>query len=218
MSQAPSNPLKAFSQITSELTDISDIKTAFQIFYQMHKDKVADCITDEVSSELNVLTLRQLTELRQQLTELKNQKAELLTMATQNESLFRRYATLNRNLLACSNSTAIKQTLWEGVVNELGLSSCVFLTLDHSTPSAIIKIINGRLAASDFYFGRLTHAESQHLDVAPQGSVAMMAIGHTEKTALVIIHSDDPAHFFPQMDTLFISQLQQLLSWLLARE
>lgn len=192
------------------------IKQQLKVLFDTHPDITAEYLQQHSQLATASLTVRQLAKLRAQITELQQQRDDLLSVASQNEVLFRRYAELHKQLLKCSGLFDVKQAVCEFMTNDLGLSECVFLDLIAKHQCAEwVSVTDNRLNNDNFYFGRLNQTESQLLGITDSGSVALMGVGDKELKAVVVIRSDDPAHFFPQMDTLLITQLQHLLSAIL---
>lgn len=158
---------------------------------------------------------KQLHQLREKLHESQHQREQLLSVATQNQALFTSYAKLNQRLLACANMRDVIDALSEIMIDGLGLAELRYVGLSElplGELAALNQLMDKRISDDKFYFGRLTSDESSRLGLADQGSVSLMAIGETETIAVLAVRSNNPSHFYPQMDTLLLSQLQQLLS------
>lgn len=165
----------------------------------------------------------QAEQLREKVTELQNKLTELMSVARQNEGIYRIYADLNLNLFHCKTLADIKAALLHSVCEELKLSQIVlhlFSGADAMPDNARNAIVEKRLSKSDFFFGRLTQDENPLLfgeqESQPQ-SVVIMRLKHHEEIGLLAIGSDDEGHFYPDMDTLLITQLQQFLSLLIPK-
>lgn len=158
----------------------------------------------------------QAEQLREKVAELQKKLTDLMTVARQNEAIYRIYADLNLRLFHCKQLSDIREALQETVCQQLKLKDVVLHLIGED--SAIAEkdrqvILDKRLKQSDFFFGRLTQEENRMLfsDSQPQ-SVVIMRLRHEDELGLLVIGSDNDGHFNPQMDTLLITQLQQFLS------
>lgn len=67
-----------------------------------------------------------------------------------------------------------------------------------------------------FFFGRLSQHERQLLFADSSAeSVALMLLDDNQEIGILGISSSDPSHFTPDMDTLLLQQLQQVLNIIL---
>ena len=160
-------------------------------------------------------------QLRDKVTELQKKLSELMSVARQNEGIYRIYADLNLKLFHCKSLQDIKTALHQTVCEELKLTDVVLHLFvgEGALPEKHRQtIVDKRLSKSDFFFGRLTQDENSLLfaEKQPQ-SVVIMRLKHHEEIGLVAIGSEDEGHFHPGMDTLLITQLQQFLSLLIPK-
>lgn len=158
----------------------------------------------------------QAEQLREKVADLQKKLTELMSVARQNEAIYRIYADLNLRLFHCKKMADIHAALQETVCQQLKLSDVILhLASDDTVLSDKERqlILDKRLKSTDFFFGRLTQDENRMLfkDSQPQ-SVAIMRLRHEQELGLLVIGSDNDGHFNPQMDTLLITQLQQFLS------
>ena len=203
-------------QLKNTASDEETIKQQLKTLLDTYPEITAEYLQQHAQLATASVTVRQLAKLRAQIKELQQQRDELLSVASQNEALFRRYAELHKKLLKCGGLSDVKKAVREFMTNDLGLSECVFLERSVKPSCAEwIRVSDNRLNNDNFYFGRLNRTESRLLGITDSGSVALMGVGDKELKAIVVIRSDDATHFFPQMDTLLITQLQHLLSALL---
>lgn len=177
----------------------------------------------------------QAEQLREKVAELQKKLSELMSVARLNEGIYRIYADLNLNLFHCKTLEDIKAALIKSVCKELQLKKVVLHLFngDDAMPQAARDaIIDKRLSKSDFFFGRLTQEENPLLfgeetaveddaaldeKTSQPKSVVIMRLKHHEEIGLLAIGSDDEGHFYPGMDTLLITQLQQFLSLLIPK-
>lgn len=160
-------------------------------------------------------------QLRDKVTELQKKLSGLMSVARQNEDIYRTYADLNLKLFHCKSLQDIKTALHQTVCEELKLTDVVLhlFSGEGAMPDKHRQaIVDKRLSKSDFFFGRLTQDENPLLFAGKQPqSVVIMRLKHDEEIGLVAIGSDDEGHFYPGMDTLLIAQLQQFLSLLIPK-
>ncbi len=141
---------------------------------------------------------------------------QLIGVARQNEKIYRVYTDLNVQLLTCKSVAEIQLKLEEVLQEELDLAS-VSLRL-FSGPHALQELqrrlfVEKRFKHSNFFFGRLSQHERQLLfghNIAE--SAALILLGDTQPLGMVAVGSSDPSHFTPDMDTLLLKQLQQVLN------
>ena len=87
----------------------------------------------------------------------------------------------------------------------------------HALPELQRRLfVEKRFKNEPFFFGRLSQHERQLLfGDAVAESAALILIGNDEPLAIAAIGSNDASHFTPDMDTLLLKQLQQVLSFVL---
>ena len=155
-------------------------------------------------------------QLRQKNRILTHKLSQLISIARQNEEIYRIYAELNIRLLACRFFSEIQQTLQEVVLDKLKLSAVTLKSFSgaNALPEIQRKLfIEKRFKKECFFFGRLSQHENLLLFPDAQvESVALMLLGEKGELGILAIASSDPGHFNPEMDTLLITQLQQFLN------
>ena len=151
--------------------------------------------------------------LRQKVTQLEEEITSLMNVAKQNERIFLFNTELSFQLLACEDLGALRQTLSEGLQQEFGFTHVRLITV-HDIDSELANIWRHRIQ-NNYYFGRLTQSESKRLFGSEVGSVALTRLSNENGQVIFAIASSDPAHFYPDMDSLLFSQLRRLLDHLL---
>lgn len=151
--------------------------------------------------------------LRQKVTQLEEEITSLMNVAKQNERIFLFNTELSFKLLACEDLGELRQTLSEGLQNEFGFTHVRLITV-HDIDSELANIWRHRIH-NNYYFGRLTQSESKRLFGSEVGSVALTRLSNENGQVIFAIASSDPAHFYPDMDSLLFSQLRRLLDHLL---
>ena len=146
---------------------------------------------------------------------------QLISIARQNEQIYRVYADLNLRILSCESLDDLRFVLEEVMQERLQLEAVVIkpFTGAHAFPEIQRHLfIEKRFKRDKFFFGRLSEHERKLLFPDQQAnSVALLLLGETGELGMLAISSKDPSHFHPDMDTLLITQLQQFLSILLPK-
>ncbi|TDF36695.1 DUF484 family protein [Alteromonadaceae bacterium M269] len=161
----------------------------------------------------------QAEKLRVTVRKLKRKLINLMSVAKENERLYKLYAELNLRLLQCEDLTDIQFALEDVIQDQMALST---VTLKPYFGANCLPEIQQtyfrekRFKRNDFFFGRLSHHESQLLFGEKSAkSVAMILLKDEKELGVLAIGSNDENHFNPDMDTLFIGQLQNFLTILL---
>ncbi|GAC15519.1 DUF484 family protein [Aliiglaciecola lipolytica] len=144
---------------------------------------------------------------------------QLISVAKQNEEIYRIYADLNLQLLCCRFFSEVQDVLEDFMRPRLKLSAVVLKSFSgaHALPEIQRKLfIEKRFKHDCFFFGRLSQHEKQLLFTDGNvESVALMLLGDKGDLGILAIGSKDASHFNPDMDTLLITQLQQFLNVIL---
>ena len=146
---------------------------------------------------------------------------QLITIAKQNEAIYRVYADLNLRILKATNLDDLKFILEEVIQENLKLASISLKPFKgaHALPEIQQRLfIEKRFKRQKFFFGRLSDHERKLLFADQDAnSVALLLIGDLGELGILAIGSKDPGHFNPEMDTLLITQLQQFLGIMLPK-
>jgi uncharacterized protein YigA (DUF484 family) len=146
---------------------------------------------------------------------------QLISIARQNEQIYRVYADLNLRILGCESIDELKFVLEEVMQERLHLEAVVLKPFvgAHAFPEIQRHLfIEKRFKRDKFFFGRLSEHEKKLLFPEQQAnSVALLLLGELGELGMLAISSKDSSHFHPDMDTLLITQLQQFLSILLPK-
>lgn len=159
-------------------------------------------------------------QLRAKVNKLQSEMSELVTVAKQNEQIYRIYADLNLKLCRCLDLAEVQQTLEQCLLQQSQLSAIRLRFFDGDQALSEFEhkqLQEKRFKEQDFYFGRLSQTESLMLFNTEVESVALVRLGEAgeDKIGVLAIASDDAGHFYPDMDTLLLSQLQQCLNMVL---
>jgi uncharacterized protein YigA (DUF484 family) len=160
-------------------------------------------------------------QLRKKVRSLSYKLNQLISIAKQNEAIYRVYADLNLRILKCTNLDDLKFILEEVIQENLQLASVTLKPFKgaHALPEIQQRLfIEKRFKRHKFFFGRLSEHERKLLFAEQEAnSVALLLIGDLGELGILAIGSKDPGHFNPDMDTLLITQLQQFLGILLPK-
>jgi uncharacterized protein YigA (DUF484 family) len=160
-------------------------------------------------------------QLRKKVRSLSHKLNQLISIAKQNEAIYRVYADLNLRILKCTNLDDLTFILEEVIQENLQLASVTLKPFKgaHALPEIQQRLfIEKRFKRHKFFFGRLSDHERKLLFADQEAnSVALLLIGDLGELGILAIGSKDPSHFNPDMDTLLITQLQQFLGILLPK-
>ena len=163
----------------------------------------------------------QTDQLRQQLHQQRQELAQLISHADHNEQLFQIFASLMQSLYVCESINEVEEALSASFSGELAFTNFtlqVFVTRPDLADFQHHKLIEKRFKKSDFFFGRIAKDEVRQIFNDKQvGSCALILLGTKEKLGLLALGSEDASHFHPDMDTLFLLPLKQLLEQVLLK-
>lgn len=171
------------------------------------------------------LVERQQEILRTKVQILEEEITTLMTVARQNEGIFMTFSELYLQIIESTDESQLYHAMLEILNQKLNLPG-VYLKcfakdgLDfHIEKSDLQGLIDHRLAKKDYYFGRLSSDESAQLFESKLGikSAALMLLGKDGETGIVAFGSTDENHFYPGMDTLFLSELSKILALMLEK-
>lgn len=158
-------------------------------------------------------------QLRKKVRQLNFKLNQLVSIAKQNEKIYRVYTDLNVQLLRCESVAEVQFTLEDVLQERLQLSSAVIKSFKgpHAIPELQQRLFTEkRFKNTNFFFGRLSQHERQLLfGESPAESVALMLLGDNRELGILGISSSDASHFTPDMDTLLLQQLRQVLNIIL---
>ena len=162
------------------------------------------------------LVEKQSEQLRKKVRHLNYKLNQLIGVAKQNEKIYRVYTDLNVELLRCKSISEIQYKLESVLQERLSLHSVVLHLF--KGPHALQElqrrlIIEKRFKTDTFFFGRLSQHERQVLfGHETAESVALILLGDAQDLGILAVGSDDAGHFTPDMDTLLLKQLQEVLN------
>ena len=206
---------------TSELSS-SDVRRFLlenPEFFAQHPDLLEKIkLPHEHKGSVSLVEI-QSEQLRQKVRQLNFKLNQLVSIAKQNEKIYRVYTDLNVQLLRCESVAEVQFTLEDVLQERLQLSSAVIKSFKgpHAIPELQQRLFTEkRFKNTNFFFGRLSQHERQLLfGESPAESVALMLLGDNRELGILGISSSDASHFTPDMDTLLLQQLQQVLNIIL---
>lgn len=205
------------SEVTTQ--DVHEYLKQHPDFFAQYPDVVEKLIIPHDKKGSVSLVELQGEQLRKKNRLLTHKLSQLISIAKQNEDIYRIYADLNIRLLACRLFSEVQNTLDEVVLEKLQLSAVTLKSFSGANALPEIQrmlFIEKRFKKECFFFGRLGQHEKQLLFPSSDvESVALMLLGEKGELGILAIASCDPGHFNPEMDTLLITQLQQFLNVLL---
>ncbi|MCW8091066.1 DUF484 family protein [Alteromonas sp. ASW11-130] len=185
-------------------------------FFNQHPDLLERLrIPHQQKGSVSLVEL-QSEQYRKKLRQLNYKLNQLIGVAKQNEKIYRVYTDLNVQLLTCKSVADIQLKLEDVLQDQLDLAAVVIKMFKgpHALPELQKKLITEkRFKQTPFFFGRLSQHEKQLLfSDQPAESVALISLGRKNDLGLVGVSSADATHFTPDMDTLLLKQLQQVLN------
>lgn len=159
-------------------------------------------------------------QLREKVKELQNKIAQIMSVAKQNEQLYRIYADLHLKLFHCESLEQVVSALEECVKDKLQLQAVslkIFSGEEVLTEEQWQHLLDHRFRGKSYFFGRLTTEETASIfgTESDVQSVGLMQLKQEEALGMLAIGSKNDSHFHPDMDTLLINQLQQFLTLLI---
>ena len=204
---------------TLSAKEVADFLRTHPDFFARHADLLEDIRIPHVQKGSVSLVEVQSEQLRKKVRQLNYRLSQLISIAKQNEKIYRVYTDLNVQLLTCQSVAEIQLRLEEVLQEKLDLASVALKLFKgpHALPELQRRLfVEKRFKNEPFFFGRLSQHERQLLfGDAVAESAALILIGNDEPLAIAAIGSNDASHFTPDMDTLLLKQLQQVLSFVL---
>lgn len=223
MSQAEHNNN---SNLTAD--DVADYLKENSDFFQQYPDLL---LTMNLSAQPNgsvSLVERQMQGLRQRNKEFEEELRHVIRNAHDNEQLLQQTIGLSLTLIPCENIESLTTSLFMELKKLFDIEFQSLL-LDESIFSgktnlsvnmdSIRKTLGDNFPKQQPVCGRLKSAEKNILfktDV-PVKSVAILPLGKTGELGLLVLGSEDPSHFDPEMGDLFLLLISDVLSSLLYR-
>ena len=210
-------PFNATTELSS--ADVRAFLLQNPEFFAEHSDLLEKIkLPHEQKGSVSLVEI-QSDQLRKKVRQLNFKLNQLVSIAKQNEKIYRVYTDLNVQLLRCESVAEVQFTLEDVLQERLQLSSAVIKSFKgpHAIPELQQRLFTEkRFKNTNFFFGRLSQHERQLLfGESPAESVALMLLGDNRELGILGISSSDASHFTPDMDTLLLQQLQQVLNIIL---
>ncbi|WP_375056497.1 DUF484 family protein [Zobellella sp. DQSA1] len=162
---------------------------------------------------------------RQRIHALEEDITQLMTVAGENERIFRVYLDLFPRLFECTSLGELERCMRHTLQEQLRVSALRLVPDARWHPSAqaldgeqLERLYRERMAGQDVYLGRLGKDEKQRLfHDALVNSCALIRLGREGEMGLLAFGSADSSHYRSGMDTLIIRQLADFLALLLPR-
>ncbi|CAH9065531.1 hypothetical protein PSECIP111951_03732 [Pseudoalteromonas holothuriae] len=184
---------------------VCDYLSHYPDFLLKHPYVLLQMNLHDKSQGLPNLALQQQRLLRKQNNELKKQLNEIAQSALENEQIFKLLSECQRQLWHCTSFDELAKQLTDTLCRPANIMSCQLLPYHEQ----FSELVSARLKKNASYLGRLSKNELRTLwpnDNNVQ-SVALYLIGDINKpSALLAFASDNPEHFSPNNDNLFMKE------------
>ena len=199
-------------------------------FFGRHPMLLTDLSLPHDSGQAISLVERQVAILRERNIDMRRRLTHLVGAANVNDTLFEKTRRFTLRVLDCENLDAIEAVLAETLIDDFAAdharcfvshpnafesrrlltfcSSAQELPLIHLTQTTGLSC--GLLRGDEF---QKLFGESAKVD----GSAALIRLRHGDLVGILAIGSHDPMRFVPEMGTLFIRYIGDVLSRVLAR-
>ncbi|MFH0255555.1 DUF484 family protein [Vibrio rumoiensis] len=170
----------------------------------------------------------QMRRQRQRIEELEEDITQMMSLAAKNDRTFHQLMDLQKSLLACQSIAALDQEIMQ-YSRKIGLKSHLLL-LDHAktdwhlSSETYKRFVTNHLNGKDAYLGRLNRQDRYALfggdrfannEMSELGSYVILPLAaHNKKLGLLAFSSQEGGHFQPEMDTLFLRHLTELVTFM----
>lgn len=197
-------------------------------FFQQYPDLLLTMKFDDRPEGSISLVERQMKGLRHRNSEFEKKLQQVVVNAQENQQLLQQTISLAISLVPCENLATLVETLF--------LQLSTLFSIDHknllldqssfntatgfSADMQALKItLADNFPKQKPVSGRLKNAEKTALfsDPAKVNSAAILPLGDNGELGLLVLGSEDPAHFDPEMGDLFLMVIADMLSIMLSR-
>ena len=206
-------------------SQIADYLAARPHFFDRHRPLLEQLrLPHEQRGSVSLVEVK-LDRQRQRIHELEDEITGLMTVAGENERIFRVYMGLMPRLFECTSIVELERLMRRTLQEQLRISA-LRLVLDPRTYPAeqspageqLERLYRERMASQDVYLGRLGKDEKSRLfQDAMVNSCALIRLGKRGEMGLLAFGSIDSGHYRSGMDTLLIRQLADILALLLPK-
>ncbi len=199
-------------------------------FFVEHDQLLADLHLPGFSGSGAVsLVDRQAKVMRERNSELRHRLAQLMTVARDNEQIFKLTRKLGLALLEADSLQAVTRAIHDSLLTEFRADHAHLFLYDASLPNDdfvtvlpaqnVQRHVGSLLQHGNVSCGALRRDELNFLFpgyASLEGSAALIPLHFKQDIGLLAIGSHDPAHFSPSMDTLFVSYMGEAIARRLA--
>lgn len=199
-------------------------------FFVEHEQLLADLHLPGFNGSGAVsLVDRQAKVMRERNSELRHRLAQLMTVARDNEQIFKLIRKLGLALLEAESLQAVTRAIHDSLLNEFRADRAHLFLYDASVPNDdfitvlpaqnVQRHVGAMLQHGSVSCGALRRDELSFLFpgyTSLEGSAALIPLHFRQDIGLLAIGSHDPSHFSPSMDTLFVSYMGEAIARRLA--
>ena len=196
----------------------------------LHRPELVDrlAISHQQQGAVSLVEV-QMRRQRQRIEELEEDITQMMSLAAKNDRTFHQLMDLQKSLLACQSIESLDQEIIQ-YSRKIGLKSHLLL-LDHVNSNWHLprdthqRFATNHLNGKDAYLGRLNRQDRYALfggdrfannEMSELGSYVILPLaGHSEKLGLLAFSSQEGGHFQPEMDTLFLRHLTELVTFMI---
>lgn len=198
-------------------------------FFLEHEQLLADLHLPGFNGAAVSLVDRQAKVMRERNSELRQRLAQLMTVARDNEQIFKLIRKLGLALLEAESLQAVTRAVHDSLCNEFRADRAHLFLFEASVANddfvtvlpaqQVQRHVGSLLHHGKVNCGALRRDELNFLFpgyVVQDGSAALIPLHFRQDIGLLAIGSYDPSHFSPSMDTLFVSYMGDAIARRLA--
>lgn len=198
-------------------------------FFLEHEVLLADLHLPGFSGAAVSLVDRQAKVMRERNSELRQRLAQLMTVARDNEQIFKLIRKLGLALLEAESVQAVTRAVGDSLLNEFRADRAHLFLYDAAIANddfvtvlpaqQVQRNLGALLQNGTASCAALRRDELNFLFpgyVVQEGSAALIPLHFKHDIGLLAIGSYDPVHFSPSMDTLFVSYMGDAIARRLA--
>lgn len=200
-------------------------------FFLNHPSLLEQIELTHACGEAISLIEAQVGVLREQNHKLRHRLRELITAARDNEQLSRQLHALTLKLLDCSELERVFSTIYESLRQDFNTDIAVIRLFVAPKQSVlvsgpefvgdepeVVKLFEKTLQANQPVCGILSSDQGRYLfDEQPVASAALLPLEASRPIGVLGIGSADPHRFRPNIGTMFLSQLREIVGRIIGR-
>jgi uncharacterized protein YigA (DUF484 family) len=196
-------------------------------FFERHEELLGELRLPHASGAAVSLVERQLAILRERNSVMRRRMTELMHTARNNDELFRKTRALTLELLNVASWHGLNEVIATSVLTDFGADfvcchlSAVPAELDHLRGHAGTlpheRLLRGNLAACLTLRADELESLFPGNSVEREGSAVVAPLSLTRGRGCLAIGSRDAAGFAPDMDTLFVTYIAEVISRVVQR-